>query len=125
MRDQYSARTHLHGVEQCRQCWNDRTDIVWFAAVIPESGSPVYADWSCRKYLPDGKCERGRLRYQERFTRQISSTAGFFLTCHEIGHASGFQHHSDGCMHGSGGLFPPPSDGVLSAHMISHINAQY
>jgi len=53
--------------------------------------------------------ERGRLRYQECFTRQIS----------------GFQHHSDGCMHGSGGLFPPPSDGVLSAHMISHINAQY
>jgi hypothetical protein len=126
MFEQYLPRTDLSGVEHCQHCWNDGTDIVWFAFPIPNnsSGAVVYGDWSCRKVRSNGKCERGRLRFQESLTRGISNSAAFAITCHEIGHGIGFDHYNDGCMHTSMSLVYPFTN-VLSSHMITHINQQY
>jgi len=127
MTDQYDARTDLSGVEQCRHCWNDGTDIVWFAFPIPNAsnGSRVLGDWSCRSFTLSGKCDRGRLRFNEGLTRAISGAAGFAITCHEIGHATGAEHYSDGgCMPASMNVNAPFTN-VLSRHHIDHINSQY
>lgn len=126
--DQYDARTDLIAGEQCRHCWNDATDIVWFAAPFAPKpdGSIVAGDESCRKSFPPPNqvCDRARVRFNESLTRNLSDNASFSLACHEIGHAIGFDHSSEGCM-----VTPlsrsNPASHVLTADMIGHINDAY
>lgn len=126
MFDQYFARTDLEGTEQCRHCWNDGTDVVWFAYPIPRNpdGTVVAGDQVCRKVLANGACDRSRVRFLEELSRNISGAAGFSLVCHEVGHAAGLEHFNDGCMSTPLNLVAPSSN-VLTAHMITHINEQY
>jgi hypothetical protein len=121
MFDQYAARTDLSAVERCQGCWTNSTDVVWFATGdIPS----LNADEVCRA-TSGGKCNRARVRFNQALTRQIPGDGGFFLACHEIGHALGFEHLSDGCMYDPVDPHSPPQGGNLSSHMIDHINAQY
>jgi hypothetical protein len=128
MFDQYSARTDLNAVEQCKGCWNDGTDVVWFATVIPKTadGTQPLADWVCRSWTTfSGRCDRGRLRFHEPLTRTISGAAGFAIACHEIGHATGAQHLDDGgCMRSWMDVNDPFTNHV-SNHVIEHINLTY
>jgi hypothetical protein len=120
--DQYQARTDLTVAEQPRWGWNNGTDVVWFAYPL---GTGLNADEVCRAVRLNGTCDRARVRFGEHLTRAIPGAAGFFLACHEFGHAYGFEHLSDGCMHNPVNPQSPPNDGTLSSHMIGHINAQY
>lgn len=116
----FAADVVLSGSEQCRWCWNDGTDMVWFASPISSVGDEV-----CRKVRPNGTCDRARVRYRENLTRQIPDDTAWFIVCHEAGHVTGLDDYSDGCMHGSINLSYPPGDGTLSSHMKGHINVYY
>lgn len=126
--NEYDFRTDLYGREVCRHCWNDGTDIVWFAAPFAPKpdGSIVAGDETCRKSFPppNVRCDRARVRFNEGLTRTISGDAGFSLACHEVGHAVGFDHSSEGCMVAELNRSFPASN-VLTTDMITHINDAY
>ncbi|GAA3255811.1 hypothetical protein ACFO1B_46915 [Dactylosporangium siamense] len=120
--DQYGARTDLSVSELTSGAWTNNTDIVWFAASLPG----INGDESCRVVLSSGVCDRARIRFDETMTRAVPDRMGWFLVCHEFGHAYGFEDYGNGdCMAGSANPQSPPADGTLSGHMIDHINAYY
>jgi hypothetical protein len=128
--DEYDFRTDLYGIEVCRHCWNDGTDIVWFAwdlgVIDPVTGLFKAGDETCGKSLPPPNqvCDRARVRFNENLSRTISGDVGFSIACHEIGHAIGFDHSDEGCMPAVLSLSAPASN-VLTTDMISHINFEY
>jgi hypothetical protein len=120
--DQYDARTDLAMTELPRWGWNSFTDIVWFATPLAPG---VNGDEMCRLVRPDGLCDRAVVRFDEDLTRDIPGYAGFFLVCHEFGHAYGFEHMGEACMRDPWNPYVSQADGTLSDHMIGHINAWY
>lgn len=123
--DQYDARTDLVATELPRWGWSQATDVVWFATdALPIN---LLGDETCRSLTSLGdKCDRARVRFNQSYSRDISENVGFWLACHEFGHAYGFEHFNDGCMQvGPNDQYSTTVSGVLSSHMIGHINAQY
>jgi len=123
--DQYDARTDLAVQERGRYQWDNSTDVVWFAAAL-EPG--VNADEVCRVVnTVNRRCDRARVRFGEHL-RNIPGPGGFYLACHEFGHAYGLEHLDTGdrgCMSTSANPYDTGLSGVLSNHMIGHINAEY
>jgi hypothetical protein len=122
--NQYDARTDLVAADQPRSAWNDGTDVVWFAT--GDLPLDILGDEVCRAvHLVTLKCDRARVRFNEAWTRLIPDNAGFFVACHEFGHAYGFEHNNDACMITGEDPWSDPISGTLSSHMIDHINTQY
>jgi hypothetical protein len=123
MIDEYQNRTDLSVVERCKGCWTNSTDVVWFAT--GDLAANINADEACRATNANGTCNRARVRFNQSLTRTVPGNTGFFLACHEVGHAVGFNHLADGCMHDPINRQSPPQGGQLSGHMINHINERY
>ena len=126
--DQYDARTDLAMRELPRGVFGTETDVIWWAAALP---SGLNGDERCvRVVWYNGRCESANIRYNESYTGRVPWDTGWYLACHEFGHAYGLDHldtSESGCMTTSMDPYRPPgiSGHRPSQHMIDHINAQY
>lgn len=124
-RDHYDWRTDLVTVQQPRRVWNNSTDVVWHADAL---GDWTNGDEICKVVVwYNGRCDRAEVRFNQALTGRLGHIGGFRLACHELGHAYGFDHNTDGnCM--STDLpdvnnLPLPAQ--INQQVIDHINAQY
>lgn len=129
---EFDWRTDLREREEARFRGNGDTDVRWFVTGTQAGHLPpgTNADYVCTN-VRNGRCNQGRVRFNQEFTNRAPVNTGWYLVCHEFGHHFGFEHMANtdpeaGCMTQFLDPWnPPATGGSLNRHMIDHINGAY